>query len=170
MFLGIGNLVNPAAIQLTKANAYQAAKVVLGLNADSTTLRTIAERYTAFAIPRLNRAASVPQILSDLDFSRFVSEGKDGPPQKTIDKVDKLLGSSSYGLGDSLFLGIPNFVLYGGLGYLGYRYYKKKKATGGLSFFKPQAVASPALPSPVAAPVAANPRRKRRNCGCKRSR
>lgn len=169
MFLGIGNLVNPAAIQLTKANAYQAAKVVMGLNTDSATLRAVADKYTAFIIPRLNRAASVQQILSDLDFARFVSEGKDGPPQKTVDKVDKLLGGGSYGLTDSLFFGIPNWVLYGGGGYLAYTYYKKKKASGGFSFFKTKTTAAPALPSPVAAPVAANPRR-RRNCGCRRNR
>jgi hypothetical protein len=101
-------------------------------------------------------------------FARFTSEAKDGPPQKTIDKVDKLLGGGNYGLGDSLLFGIPNFVLYGGLGYLGYRYYKKKKAAGGLSFFKAKPAAMPALPSPVAAPVATNPRRRRRNCGCSR--
>ncbi len=153
MFLGVGNLVNPAAIQLTKANAYQAAKIVLGLNTDSATLRSAADKYSAFVIPRLNRAASVQQILSDIDFARFTSEAKDGPPQKTIDKVDKLLGGGNYGLGDSLFFGIPNFVLYGGLSYLGYRYYKKRKASK-------TTVASATTVS--ARPIGPNP------CGCSR--
>ncbi len=151
MFLGIGNLVNPAAIALTKTNAYQAAKVVLGLNAPTPTLLSIAEKYTAFVIPQANRALTVPQILGDINFTRFVSEGKDAGE---VSKLDKVLsgGSSSYGLTDSIAFGIPNWVLYGGVGVLAYRYYRKKRAAGGLKLF---GGAAPASVVPTAIPAKA---------------
>jgi hypothetical protein len=156
MFLGLSNLVNPAAIALTKANAYQAAKVVLGLNEPTSTLLSIAEKYTAFVLPQTNRALTVQQILGDVNFSRFVDEGKNGPVDhpSAIAKVENAL-ESKFGLSDAFLFGIPNLVTYGALGYVGYRYYKKRQSAKA----KP-----PALP----APVAGNPRR-RRNCGCRRS-
>ncbi len=130
MFLGLGNLINPAAIALTKSNAFQAARVVLGLNAPTATALSIAEKYTAWVIPQTNRALTVQQILGDVNFSRFVSEGQDSAKP---DKIEKLLsGGGSYGLTDSLAFGIPNWILYGAGGYFGYRYYKKKKASGGI--------------------------------------
>lgn len=164
MFLGVGmgNLINPAAIALTKANAFQAAKTVLGLNAATATCLAIAEKYTAWVLPQTNRALTVQQILGDVNFSRFVSEGQDSAAghKSTVDKVESAL-ESKYGLFDSLLFGIPNIAIYGGLGYLGYRYWKKRKAARGSATTAPLATAATA---PL---IASNPRRRRRNCGCR---
>ena len=134
MFGNIQGLVNPAAIAVTKANAFQAAKVVLGLNAATATCLQIAEKYTAWVLPQTNRALTMQQILGDVNFARFVEEVQNGTPAKTVDKVDKLLGGGGYGLSDSLLFGIPNWVLYGGAGYFAYTYYKKR---GGIGFKMP---------------------------------
>ncbi len=149
MFLGFSGLVNPAAIQLTKANAFQAAKVVLGLNAPTTTLLRVADSYTRFVIPQTNRALSVQQILGDVNFSRFISEGKDATDAKT-GKLDKILGGDShdFSLGGSALFGLPNWLLYGGAGYVAYRAYKKHKTTG-----KWFGGATPAAAVPTAIPV-----------------
>jgi|SRR6187402_2301680 len=152
MFLGIGALVNPAAIQLTKANAYTAAKVVLGLNAPQTQLMKIAEDYTRHIIPRANRAPTVPMILGDFEFSKFVSQAKDGidgAASAKIENTARMLGGS-FSLGDSLLFGIPNYLLYAGLGAAGYWYVKKKKAAGWKLFSKPASVSAvPASTTPA---------------------
>lgn len=141
MFLGIGNLVNPQAIAVTKANAFAAAKVVLGLEEPQTTLMMIAQNYTNFVIPKTNRALTVPQILGDLEFSRFVSAAKDATNPSIESKIDKAV-TSEFGLTDSP-LGISNWIIYAGLAAGGYYLYKKKK----LPFMKKQIPAA-LIPTP----------------------
>lgn len=151
-YLGFGNLVNPQAIALTRSNAYQAARIVMGIGAPITQAMSAAQAYTNFIIPKLNRAATVQQILGDLDFARFVSQAKDAADGSASDKVAKVEKeiSGEFGLGDHL-LGIPNYLLYGGLLVGGYFYYKKKKKSGGFNWFKKKALSAPAslVPSPV---------------------
>lgn len=124
----IGNLVNPQAIALTRANAYAAAKVVLGLEAPMTTLMLIANNYTQYVIPKTNRALSQQQILGDLEFARFVSAGQDaaasGGGSETA-KIEKDV-SGTLGPTDSP-LGLPNWIFYIGLAAGVYYLYKKKK-------------------------------------------
>ncbi len=138
MFLGFSGLVNQQAIALTKANAYTAAKVVLGLNAPMVQLLKAASDYTAYAIPRLNRAATVPQILSDLKFAEIASQAKDSTTGSVSDKIAKAekAVSGSLALGDAP-LGVPNWLLYAGAAAGGYFLYKKKKASGWKFFSKP---------------------------------
>ena len=159
MFGNIGVLVNPAAIQLTKANAYTAAKMVLGLSTPQSQLVTVATNYTNSVIPKISRALSVQQILGDIDFVKFTAAAKDGTDSSVSDKIAKEESkiAGSIGFSDSP-LGVPNWIVYGGLGAAAYWYYKKRKKTG----------TTGASVVPSAAPVvASNPRRRRRNCGCK---
>ncbi len=122
MFLGFHGLTNPQAIQLTKANAYRAAQIVMGTGAQQSQLYKAATDYTNFIAPKLNRYATVQQIITDPEFAMFVSRAKDGN-ETVSEKIER--ANSAFGLSDSLLFGIPNWVLYGAAGFLGYQYYKK---------------------------------------------
>ncbi len=140
-FLGFGALVNPQAIALTRANAYQAARIVLGISAPIHQAMKAANEYTAFIQPKLNRAATVQQILGDLDFAQFVARAKEAAEPSLSEKIMKAeKDMSGFSLQGNL-LGVPNWLLYGGLAVGGYFYYKKKKAGGGFKFFSTPAAA-----------------------------
>ncbi len=137
MFLGFSGLVNPQAVALTKSNAYIAAKIVLGLNAPMVQLLKAAADYTTYAIPKLNRAASVQQILGDLEFARITSQAKDSTTGSVSDKIAKVEKEMT-GLGlNAAPLGVPNWLLYAGAAAGGYYLYKKKKNAGWKFFTKP---------------------------------
>ncbi len=143
MFLGIGALVNPQAIALTKANAYRAAQVVLGTSAPQSQAMKAAVDYTNFIAPKLSRAATVQQILGDLDFTRFVTAAKEASDPSIESKILKAEKSMDFGLSGHV-LGLPNWLLYSGLGAAGYFYYKKKKSGGGFKLFsKPLTAITP---------------------------
>ncbi len=130
-----GNLVNPQAIALTRSSAYIAAKMVMGLAAPQAQLLMVANNYTKFIIPKLNRAATVPQILGDLDFSRFISQAKDATDSSLESKIEKGAKSiaGEFGLHDTP-LGVPNWIVYLGLGGAAYYFYKKRNG-GGFKIF-----------------------------------
>ncbi len=138
---GMGNLVNPQAIQLTKANAYTAAKIVLGTSAPQSQLIQVATQYTQSVIPHANRALTVPQILGDIDFLKYTSAAVSGSDSSVSDKIAKAESSLKLGLGGSA-LGVPNWLLYTGIGVGGYFLYKKQKSSGWKFFSKPVAAAS----------------------------
>lgn len=156
MFLGIGALVNPQAIQLTRANAYTAASIVMGTEAPQSQKMQVAVQYTNQVLPKLNRFATVPQILSDLTFTQVVSQVKDAADptvSEKIAKAEKEIGGE-FGLTDHL-LGIPNYLLYGGLAVAGYFYWKKKKKSGGFNLFKKPAASLVPSATAAVAPVKA---------------
>ncbi len=141
MMYGLSNLVNQAAIQLTKRNAYTAAQIVLGTDAPKTQLMTVATNYTNSVIPKANRALSVQQILGDLDFTHFTAAAKDATDTSVSKKIaDAEKSMSSFGLAESP-LGLPNWLLLAGVGVGGYYLYKKKKSSGWKLFSKPTAAA-----------------------------
>lgn len=139
----LSNLVNPQAIQLTKANAYRAAQIVLGTSAPQSQLIQVASQYTAFVIPRANRALSLQQILGDVDFVRFTSAAKDSTDSSVSEKISKAekMVNGEFGLSESP-LGVPNWLVYAGLGVGGYFLYKKKKTAGWKFFSKPVTAAA----------------------------
>lgn len=133
-FMGVGNLINANAISTLKANAYQAAKVVLGRAASEEALMKAADDYAAFVIPRTNRALNVGEIVRDFNFKRIATGAKSEASVKG--KVSKLIDTHDWSLGGSIFGNIPNLLLYGAAGYVGYRYYNKRKGGSGKGFFK----------------------------------
>lgn len=125
---GMDSLVNPQAIQLTKANAYKAAQIVLGTSASQAQLIRTANDYTNSVIPKLNRAASVGQIVGDPDFATFASRAKDSldaSPSEKIAKVEKEMKGVMDPSGTTF--GVPNLIVYGGVAAAGYWYWKKRK-------------------------------------------
>lgn len=128
-YLGsLGNLINPQAINLTRANAYAAAKIVLGTAAPQAELIKVATNYTNYIVPRVNRAQSVQQILGDTQFSVFTSQASDhsgeGAAASQIKRTESQV-ASTFGPAEAP-LGVPNWLLYGGVAVAGYFYYRKK--------------------------------------------
>lgn len=134
--MGLGNLINASAVATLKANAYQAAKQVLGPKTKDSILMQASDQYAAFVIPKTNRALSVYEIVHDFNFVRIAKAAKETPDKSMASKFSAI--ESDFSLGHSLIGGIPNWLLYGGLGYVGYRYYKNKKGGGSTKggFFK----------------------------------
>ncbi len=143
-FLGFSGLVNPQAIQLTKANAYRAAQITLGTSAPMSQLTQVATEYTNRVTPKLNRYATVQQILGDIEFTQVVAKVKEGTDPTVSEKISMVEKEiSGFGLQGHL-LGVPNWLLYAGLGTAGYYFYKKKKSGGAFKFFsKPVAAITP---------------------------
>lgn len=130
---GIGNLINQNAIGLLRANTYAAARQFLGAGKEDL-LNKVVDAYTKFVIPRTNRALATPEIINDYNFKRIANAIKAGPKDSGKGKALDI-SPGNFGLSDSLVFGLPNWLLYGGLGYAGYRYYKKKKGGKGFSLF-----------------------------------
>lgn len=121
-----GVLVNQAAIALTKANAYTAAKIVLGTAAPQSELMQVAMAYTNYIIPKVVRAQSVQQILGDIEFSTFTSQATTTSGTPAAGEIGKAKESikSALGIGEAP-LGVPNWLIYTGIAAAGYWYYKK---------------------------------------------
>lgn len=127
MFGEFGVLVNQQAIALTKANAYTAAKIVLGTAAPQSQLVQVATAYANYIVPKVNRAQTVQQILGDIEFATFTSQATTPSGTAAAGEIGKAKESikSTLGIGEAP-LGIPNWLLYTGLAAGVYWYYKKR--------------------------------------------
>jgi hypothetical protein len=114
----IDGLINPSAISLLKANAYQAAKQVLGARTKDDILYKVVDTYAAFTIPKTNRALTVFEIAHDMNFKRIANKTRDD---------EKSLGDTTKGLLSGLGV-IPKLAIYGVGGYAAYRGYKWYRA------------------------------------------
>lgn len=121
---GLGNLVNKAAIALLQRNAYDAASVTLGHEASVATIQRIVEAYVKYVTPRTNSTLTLDQILHDPNFQAIIEANRDGG----------MTGSAAHGGGWGLFdhaiMGLPNWLVYAGIGGAAYWYYKKSKRSG----------------------------------------
>lgn len=129
----IGVLINQNAIGLLRANTYQAARQLFGPSAKPDILDKAVDAYTKFVVPRTNRALATPEILNDYNFKRIANAAKAGPKSGKDKALD--ISPGNFGLSDSLLFGLPNWLLYAGAGYAGYKYYKKKRGKGLSSLF-----------------------------------
>ncbi len=126
---GLGVLVNQAAISMTRANAYNAAKQALGPKASAAVVYEAGDNYLKYVIPRTNRALTVFEISRDINFRRMLDAAKEAGAAKAISKAkdaDPILDVSDYSLTGSLFGSVPNYLILGVAAAGGYWYWKKK--------------------------------------------
>lgn len=136
MFLGFGALVNQAAIAMTRNNAYQAAKVVLGPKASQDVLFKAADDFVRFVQPRTNRALQTVEIVHDMNFARIAKAAQSSEEKSLKDQIKEGADSLNIGLNDSLAFGIPNYLLYGAIAVGGFLLWKKKSGGKGFHLFK----------------------------------
>ncbi len=121
-------LINQAAIALTRANAYAAARQVLGAKTPTDVLFTAADDYLKFVVPKTNRALMTPEIVHDINFFKIAKAAKSaGAEAKKEKDAGPLIEPGSFGLTESMFGDIPNYLIYGGVAAVGYWYYRKHK-------------------------------------------